>query len=101
MEHSKKTSVIIYLKSFEFQIVESVHDSTHHVLLPVHQPAGRQHVQRDDPPQPEGLALAAAGGVPGVPATEVHTVRRGVQVRTSSSQCGGPEREGDSLLRQY
>jgi len=44
------------------------------VLPLLREPASAHHVQRVHAAQPEGLPLAAVGGVPGVPAAEVHPV---------------------------
>ena len=69
------------------------------VLPLLREPASAHHVQRVHAAQPEGLPLAAARGVPRVPAAEVHKVRCRVQVRTPACQRRGAEREGDRLLR--
>jgi len=69
------------------------------VLPLLREPASADHVQRVDAAQPEGLALVAAGGLPRVPATEVHEIGLRVQVRPPSPQRGGAEREGHRLLR--
>lgn len=45
--------------------------------------------------------MAAARGLPGIPAQQVHQARHGVQVRPSAGQRRGPERQGHGLLRQY
>lgn len=45
--------------------------------------------------------MAAAGGVPGVPAQQVLPPGHGVQVRAPARQRGGAERPSDRLLRQH
>ena len=70
-----------------------------HVLPLLREPPSAHHVQRVHPAQPEGLSLAAAGGLPRVPASEVHEIRLRVQVCSPTTQRGSAERQGDRLLR--
>lgn len=45
--------------------------------------------------------MAAAGGLPGIPASEVHPTGHRVQVRASACQRRSAKRPGHRLLRQY
>jgi len=71
--------------------------SLHYVLHLVRQPAVHDHVQHVLLAQPEGQPVAPARGVPGVPETKVHAIRRWVQVCPSSSQRWGSDRRETAL----
>lgn len=45
--------------------------------------------------------MVAVGGLQGVPEEQVLEAGHRMQVCTSTGQRGGPEWQGDSLLRQY
>lgn len=45
--------------------------------------------------------MVAIGGLQGVPEEQMHATGHRMQIRTSTSQRRGPERQGDRLLRQY
>ena len=45
--------------------------------------------------------MASAGGLQGISTQQVHQTRHGMQVRASTSERGGAEWTGHSLLRQY
>lgn len=66
-----------------------------------HSPAAADHGygEHEQSAQRKRLAMAPAGGLPGVPAQQVLQARHGVQVRAPARQRGGPERTRHCLLR--
>lgn len=60
-----------------------------------------RHDEHDQPVERQGLPLAAAGGVPRVPAQQVLPAGHRVQVRPPAGQRGGAEWTRNGVLRQY